>query len=601
MQPAGEQIPVSVNRVVMPCNLQAAREVCLSVKEILSNHGLSEIELRNWELILAESINNAVDHVEKRDCDTPLEVEVKLTANDVTVEVHDHTRGFDWPTEVRLPDVDSEGGRGIFLIQNLTDSVDYRKGRHGNTLVMRRASRNIVFPAAAGGAQAGKTELNGEALRSLTEGLEGTLDAMTEELSSCYESLSAIFRFSAELGQSQKTEDFAKRLLNHVLEIAEADWFVFRQYFRDRRRLVLLSASDASLRLPDLDVGDQGEGDGIELRSVNSRQDEWISPGEEGSDNEPLHAVVQDAFVIVHPIFLNEELLGVLTVGRGRSAGPLKAAQISFINTFAQFLAIQIANASYQQERISKEILTRELEIAINIQRSLLPTELPGLGGFQLAASCDSAGEVGGDFYDVISLEDGCLALVIADVMGKGIPAALFAAKLRSLFRAMPERAQRPGQLMTSVNQILYEELSSVDMFITSQLVYIDPSERVLKVASAGHCPALIASADWAKVCSVCPEGMPLGVLHEADYEEAEVGLGNSPIILIYTDGITEAVNPRNEQFGNEALVEWLLSKGAERWGAAALKTDLLATVSAFQGEADPRDDMAFIVVAERG
>ena len=128
-----------------------------------------------------------------------------------------------------------------------------------------------MFPAAAGDAQAGKAELNGEALRALTEGLEGTLDAMTEELSSCYESLSAIFRFSAELGQSQKTEDFAKRLLNHVLEIAEADWFVFRQYFRDRRRLVLLSASDASLRLPDLDVGDQGEGDGIELRSVNSR------------------------------------------------------------------------------------------------------------------------------------------------------------------------------------------------------------------------------------------------------------------------------------------------------------------------------------------
>ena len=172
---------------------------------------------------------------------------------------------FGFPTLIR------RGGRGIFLIQNLTDSVDYRKGRHGNTLVMRRASRNIVFPAAAGDAQAGKAELNGEALRALTEGLEGTLDAMTEELSSCYESLSAIFRFSAELGQSQKTEDFAKRLLNHVLEIAEADWFVFRQYFRDRRRLVLLSASDASLRLPDLDVGDQGEGDGIELRSVNSR------------------------------------------------------------------------------------------------------------------------------------------------------------------------------------------------------------------------------------------------------------------------------------------------------------------------------------------
>ncbi len=304
--------------------------------------------------------------------------------------------------------------------------------------------------------------------------------------------------------------------------------------------------------------------------------------------------------MIAHPIYLNDELLGVLSVGRQESAGPFKAAQISFINTFAEFLGIQIVNVGYEKERITKGIFTRELEIAQNIQRSLLPEALPDLGGFQLAASCESAREVGGDFYDVISLEDGCFVIVIADVMGKGIPAALFAAILRSLIRALPERSREPATLMTTVNQILYDDLSGVDMFITAQVVFVDPKNQVAKVANAGHCPVLFTYRDHDQVESVCPDGMPLGVLDDTVFTEATVELRGTARILVYTDGVTEAANESGDQFGDQRLQEWFLPVGAKDSGAEYIKMHLLDSVRSFIGEEAPRDDMTFIIAAQK-
>lgn len=585
-------------RILIPCDLDSAREGCLAVKQYLQDCGLNENELMEWELILAEGINNAVSYVPESKEKIPVEVDVIVAEKEVTVRIHDCTEGIQWPEDAQLPSEDSEGGRGIYLIQTLTEYSDYRKGRHGNSLTMRRSAQSLEMPLGGGSPSEEDSEIGH--LKSSVESLESTLDAMTEELSSCYESLSAIFHFSSELGQTQKTKDFAKRLLDHVLTIAEAEWFVFRKYYPEKGCLSLLSASDDALQFRDLEIAVETGKEGIELTAVRSRQDEWLSAEEDLSSLEPLHAVAKDCHVIVHPIYLNEELLGVLSVGRPGAIGAFKAAQISFINTFAEFLGIQIVNVGYEHERISKGIITRELEIAQNIQRSLLPNELPNLGGFELAASCESAREVGGDFYDVISLDEGCFVLVIADVMGKGIPAALFAAILRSLIRALPERAREPAGLMTSVNRILHDDLSGVDMFITAQIVYVDPGNRLAKVSNAGHCPALFASSDRDQVEAVFPEGMPIGVLEDTTYQEGSVALGPSSKILIYTDGITEAANESNEQFGDERLQDWLASKGGSQLGAESLKSDMLDEVQRFMGDAAPRDDMTFIVAAQK-
>ena len=588
-------------RIKVSCDLDAARQACLDIKEFLAAQGVSGAELSEWELVLAEGINNAVEYACEANSDLPVEIDVFSSDDELSVRVHDKTKGFEWPSDAALPDMESEGGRGIYLIQSLSNFSDYRIGAHGNTLYISRERKDPSKPTTK---ETGGTEalVGTEELQETIESLEVTMDAMTEELSSCYESLSAIFHFSSELGQAQDTRDFARRLLDHVMEIVEANWFVFRQFYTSENVLRVLSASEEAFSLEDLSLSDGGDRDGgVELRAVTSRQDEWLSAGDSVTATEPLKALATNCHVIVHPIYLNEELLGVLSVGRSAEKGEFKAAQISFINTFAEFLGIQIVNVGYEQERISKGIFTRELEIARNIQRSLLPDKLPMYGGFELAASCDSAREVGGDFYDVISLDGGCFLVVIADVMGKGIPAALFAAILRSLIRALPEHSRNPGKLLKSVNRIIHGDLERVDMFITAQVVFVDPEQSLARVANAGHCPALFVDARSSSVDSVCPDGMPIGVLEDSEYEESTMELGELAKIVVYTDGITEAMNEAQEQFGDDRFAAWLRSHAGMSGYAEGLKSDLLNTVKAFMGTAAPRDDMTFIVASQKG
>ena len=187
-----------------------------------------------------------------------------------------------------------------------------------------------------------------------------------------------------------------------------------------------------------------------------------------------------------------DQLVGTATLGRLAANKPFTAAQVNLLHTFVDFLAIQIVNARLLDERTAARVTRRELEIAAEIQRSLLPAQLPACPPFALAAACQNALQVGGDFYDAIPAGNGAVLLVIADVMGKGVPAALFAAVLRSTIRSMPQLFSQPGELLGAANKILFPDLSRVDMFITAMLVYLDPRRGKMISASAGHCPLLL-------------------------------------------------------------------------------------------------------------
>jgi serine phosphatase RsbU (regulator of sigma subunit) len=269
------------------------------------------------------------------------------------------------------------------------------------------------------------------------------------------------------------------------------------------------------------------------------------------------------------------------------------------VHTLADFLAIQIVNARFQEEQVNSLLVARDLQIAKNIQRSLLVKSLPQLPGFGLAGYCESARQVGGDFYDVVRLSDHSLLLIIADVMGKGIPAAMFAAILRSLLRALPELTNQPSELLSRVNRLLFDELSEVDMFITAQLVYVDAKERRLVTASAGHCPLLLAVANENVVKTLSPEGMPLGILPNTTFTDETASLPANCRVLLYTDGLTEAQNQRGELFGQDRLMEWLRKTTTLRRSAEELKEELAAELLRFQLNTSLKDDQTFLIMAE--
>jgi anti-sigma regulatory factor (Ser/Thr protein kinase) len=248
---------------------------------------------------------------------------------------------------------------------------------------------------------------------------------------------------------------------------------------------------------------------------------------------------------------------------------------------------------------LAREVcLLSELEIARNIQQSLLPKNFPPLPGFGLSGFCLSAHQVGGDFYDVLPLRDQAALLVVADVMGKGVPAALFAASLRTRVRTMADWTQHPADLLRRINRLMFEELSGVDMFITVQLVLADTRKRQLMVASAGHCPLLLTNSQG-QTCAVTPEGMPLGIVADVAFTEEVVPLEPGAGILLYTDGLTEARNSSGHFFGQERLLQWLCESARTEQPAAQRTLGLLEELNRFQSESPPRDDLTFLILCE--
>jgi serine phosphatase RsbU (regulator of sigma subunit)/anti-sigma regulatory factor (Ser/Thr protein kinase) len=589
-------------RFTLACDLSAVRPVALSVRNFLVELGWGDNDLMACELALVEACNNAVDYVNESGRQKPIRVEAVCDTSQVEFRVIDHTPGFEWPAKAKLPESASEGGRGLFLINSLMDHAGYFRGQGENILVMRKSCATAASPVT----RPVRSDL--EACRQKLAENEQVLNELVEELSSCYESLSAIFRYSSEPGKPGDLKDFAHRLLKDLLQIISADWFILRLVPKGESRLVVFAATESALQLEPLTIPTTAPANvPLEIEAALTRQNVWFDHRHPSSSS---HLVVRgkpDSMGLAHPFFFGEQLIGTLTVGKtvGGQTSPtdqtdvvFTASQTNAVNTFADFLAIQIVNARLREEEVSSRLVTRDLEIANNIQRSLLPKTLPALPGFGLAGFCRSARAVGGDFYDVLKVTDHSALLVIADVMGKGIPAALFAAILRTLLRSMPELTHQPARLLTRVNQVLFEELSSVEMFITAQLAFFDARERKLTVASAGHCPLLLATGGNAEVKALSPEGMPLGILSDTIFSDEIVELPQRSCALLYTDGLTEALDSQGGRFGQERLMSWLGRNATIDQTPGQLKESLAAELGKFQSNADLSDDQTFLMMA---
>jgi serine phosphatase RsbU (regulator of sigma subunit) len=273
------------------------------------------------------------------------------------------------------------------------------------------------------------------------------------------------------------------------------------------------------------------------------------------------------------------------------------AAQVNLLHTFIDFLAIQIVNARLLDERTATRVTRRELEIAADIQRSLLPGKIPDCPPFALSATCQSALQVGGDFYDLIPAGDGAVLLVIADVMGKGVPAALFAAVLRSTLRSMPQLFSQPGELLGAANRTLFPDLSRVDMFATAQVVYLNPRRQEMVSASAGHCPLLVWRPGEAEASVFGQSGFPLGVEPQAKYPQTVALLPPGAAALLYTDGLSETRNAAGEMLGEEKLLELLAATASRTSGTEAGKHFLLQRLADFRDHAPLTDDQTLILI----
>jgi phosphoserine phosphatase RsbU/P len=246
-----------------------------------------------------------------------------------------------------------------------------------------------------------------------------------------------------------------------------------------------------------------------------------------------------------------------------------------------------------RERRIKAERDLRELEEARRIQRTLLPAVLPQMDGFELAASWQPASGVGGDCFDAIRFSSHRLALSIADVVGKGIPAALLMSNLQAAVRAFATEAARPAELCEQVNTILCGHISE-GRFISFFYCVVDSEVGSLTYANAGHFPPALIRTDGT-VGLLTSGGPVLGVLPAATYESGTVPFGAGDRLILYTDGITEARSESDEEFGDERLL--LLAVEHRACSAPALQARLVDAVATFTGRRFT-DDATLIVLA---
>ena len=246
-----------------------------------------------------------------------------------------------------------------------------------------------------------------------------------------------------------------------------------------------------------------------------------------------------------------------------------------------------------------KQRLDDELRIAREIQKSLLPIQPPVMPGLTIVDLCEPAREVGGDYYDFFELGPRQLGMLIADVSGKGTSAALYMAELKGLMLALSHTERSPRKLLLDVNRALTDQLDSRS-FITMTYAIVDLEAGTLTCARAGHTPLIVVSNGQSDV--IVPDGMVLGLRFPGASERFERMLtehtrpiGPGDVIVLYTDGITEAMDTAGELFGDAALAHVVTSH--QHLDPAGIRERVLREVKAFVGDAEPHDDMTMVIL----
>ena len=290
------------------------------------------------------------------------------------------------------------------------------------------------------------------------------------------------------------------------------------------------------------------------------------------------------------------EFLGVAPTGREVTSMAIfihrisdgKIAEERSLGTIAQTLMEQ----RLEQERVERERIEQELEVARSIQQASLPEEVPTLEGWQISPFYQPAREVGGDFYDFFELPDGRLGLVVGDATGKGVPAALVMASARSMLRAVARASEySPGDVLGRVNDTLVTDMPP-NMFVTCFYAILDPKSATLSYANAGHDLPYVHHGDGAE--ELRARGMPLGLMPGMSYEQKEVVLDAGVSVLLYSDGLVEAHDPKGEMFGFPRVRAQVAERGEER----SLGEYLMEELYSFVGEGwEQEDDITLLTL----
>jgi phosphoserine phosphatase RsbU/P len=302
--------------------------------------------------------------------------------------------------------------------------------------------------------------------------------------------------------------------------------------------------------------------------------------------------------VMVTPLLYGKQNMGVLALGNGPMSPPFTPSDFVVFKSIAEQSAFALYNAIVYSEANEKKRLDHDLEIAQDIQRLLLPSEAPVVEGFEISGINIPARHVSGDYFDYIKVDDERLGVAIADVSGKGVPASIIMAICRSVLRSQATGNPSPADVLQKVNRQIYPDIKE-DMFISMAYVILDHVHNTTLLSRAGHDAPLLYKRATETVTPVKPLGMVVGIDSGSVFDritgDFALSLEQNDCLLLYTDGVTEALDANGDEFGFDRVVQCVRASAPS--GAPAIITRLIDELRSFVGAQPQNDDITLIAI----
>ena len=546
-----------------------------------ARHGLAPDVWREVELATAEGLNNAIEHGSTGT--TKDRVKLRWRWVDDLLEIRIFDSGTFAPPDLGAPslpdDPYAEGGRGGFIIAAMMDEVRHVTAERQHCLIMTKRVGPKSVPANGDG--------HGASL----------IDALSEDLSDSYETLSTFYRLSEELATAPSFDSFMRSALKRLISSAQADEgqvsleengvLAISYYHGPEEREV--SRAEEHVTLTALAPAS----DTVEVRIFHHGAELVVEECAKLARHDPLWR--KTGILCACPVLFQGAVVGVIAIIRRMSEPHFSAAQIHLVRAVADFLGIARTTAHLQKQRQEQQRALKEMEIAAEIQQLLLPRSFPNNAKSRVFGISQAATEVGGDYFDVLPIGRRGVLLAIADVMGKGMPAALLATVLRTTIRARLDLADDPGRLLTEINDQLSADLAKLEMFITAQIAFFCYEKNQLIYANAGHCPILLFRRGNPVAEPKTAGGIPLGVLADATYESTVESVAPGDRAVLLTDGLYEAHAPGGEILGLERVAVEI----PRLWtgSPSAFCRTLLDFVRVYSGDAPAADDRTLLTL----
>ena len=304
------------------------------------------------------------------------------------------------------------------------------------------------------------------------------------------------------------------------------------------------------------------------------------------------------ASVMAASLSYGKQDLGVLALANGPMGAPFSQGDFVVFKSIAEQSAFALYNAIIYSMANEKKRLDHDLEIARDIQRILLPAEAPAINGFEISGINVPARQVSGDYFDYIHVDDERLGVAIADVSGKGVPASLIMAICRSVLRSEAVRNPSPANVLQKVNRQLYPDIKE-DMFISMAYLILDQGPNGVTLARAGHDAPLLYKRQSQSVTPIKPRGMVVGIdsgnVFDRITGDFAVSLERDDCLVLYTDGVTEALDTEGNEFGLERTIQSVRASATD--GAQAIIRQVIDDVRNFTGSHPQSDDITLIAI----